>query len=144
MNSRNEAKPVRATDQRQSILECRHCSRNRNGERRGERCLRVLYPFGPYDTQQRCEPRDLSCIDVPCTDSYQQYVAQQRDAFKSRIPPPDFPGGAGESQFSDAANLSDIVSDTGKQAMGLAPISVDGKDEKTAALAKEVNGIFGY
>lgn len=74
----------------------------------------------------------------------QQYVAQQRDAFLSGIPPPDFPGGSGESQFTDAAKIVDVQSEEGKQAMGLSPIPVDGKDEKRAKLTKEANGIFSH
>lgn len=78
------------------------------------------------------------------TEPLQQYVAQQRDAFAAGIPPPDFPGGLGESQFADATYLTEIQSEVGKQAMGLTPIPIDGKDEKRAKLAQEVNTILGF
>ena len=57
------------------------------------------------------------------------------------VPPPDFPGGLGESQFSDRAQVGDIQSEAGRMAMGLSPIKVNGKNEK---LAHEINGILGY
>ncbi|KAE8542256.1 hypothetical protein D1P53_001029 [Cryptococcus gattii VGV] len=59
---------------------------------------------------------------VPTTPNNVQYIAQQRDAFLHGVPPPDFPGGAGESQFSDRATPKDIQSEAGKFAMGLKPL----------------------
>ncbi|BCR91340.1 DUF1479 domain-containing protein [Aspergillus chevalieri] len=78
---------------------------------------------------------------VPLTPNNAQYVAQQRDAFLKGVPPPDFPGGLGESQFSDRAQVGDIQSEAGRMAMGLSPMKVNGKNEK---LAHEVNKILGY
>lgn len=40
--------------------------------------------------------------------------------------------------------MADVQLGEGKQAMGLSPILVDGKDVKRAKLAKEVNVTFGY
>jgi len=74
----------------------------------------------------------------------QHYIAQQRDSFTSGIPPPDFPGGRGESQFADATYLTEVQSDWGKQAMGLKPIPVHGKNGKQSDLAEEVNTILGF
>ncbi|KIR96064.1 hypothetical protein L804_06645, partial [Cryptococcus deuterogattii 2001/935-1] len=76
---------------------------------------------------------------VPTTPNNVQYIAQQRDAFLHGVPPPDFPGGTGESQFSDRATPKDIQSEAGKFAMGLKPL-----DASKGALAKSVNSILGY
>ncbi|PIG80732.1 hypothetical protein AARAC_006526 [Aspergillus arachidicola] len=81
---------------------------------------------------------------VPLTPNNAQYVAQQRDAFLKGIPPPDFPGGVGESQFSDRAQVGDVQSQAGREAMGLSPIKPSIKNEKSAKLAEEVNKIMGY
>ncbi|KAE8165217.1 hypothetical protein BDV40DRAFT_286442 [Aspergillus tamarii] len=68
----------------------------------------------------------------------------QRDAFLKGIPPPDFPGGVGESQFSDRAQVGDVQSQAGREAMGLSPIKPGIKNEQSAKLAQEVNKILGY
>ncbi|UCK58854.1 hypothetical protein AFCA_001691 [Aspergillus flavus] len=81
---------------------------------------------------------------VPLTLNNAQYVAQQRDAFLKGTPPPDFPGGVGESQFSDRAQVGDVQSQAGREAMGLSPIKPSIKNEKSAKLAEEVNKIMGY
>ena len=59
------------------------------------------------------------------------------------IPPPDFPGGVGESEYSDRATVTDIHSSEGKVGMGLSPIKL-GTDEKSKKLEKEVNTILGF
>ncbi|KAG9964054.1 DUF1479-domain-containing protein, partial [Aureobasidium melanogenum] len=101
-----------------------------------------------HGTEMENTGKNDACVfyipSVPMTPNNAQYVAQQRDAFAAGIPPPDFPGGLGESQFADATYLTEIQSEAGKQAMGLVPISVDGKDNKRAELAKEVNNILGF
>jgi hypothetical protein len=60
------------------------------------------------------------------------------------IPPPDFPGGLGESEFSDRATVGDIQSEAGNVAMGLSPVKLDGKNEKSKKLEKEINEIMGF
>ena len=57
------------------------------------------------------------------------------------VPPPDFPGGLGESQFSNRAQVGDIQSEAGRVAMGLGPIKPNGKNER---LVQEVNQILGH
>ncbi|KAJ5108169.1 hypothetical protein N7456_004844 [Penicillium angulare] len=78
---------------------------------------------------------------VPLTPSNAQYVAQQRDAFLKGVPPPDFPGGLGESEYSDRATVNDIQSEAGRMAMGLSPVNLNGKNNK---LEKEINNILGH
>lgn len=60
------------------------------------------------------------------------------------IPPPDFPGGLGESEFPDRATVADIQSEVGKVAMGTSPVRLHGKDEKSKKLEEEVNRIMGF
>ena len=80
---------------------------------------------------------------MDCANASQRYVAQHCDAFLAGIPPPDFPGGSGESAFANHATAKDVQSEAGKAAMGLSPLRSDGWSKKNNALAKEVNTIFG-
>ncbi|GMG09667.1 unnamed protein product [Aspergillus oryzae] len=73
-----------------------------------------------------------------------QFPGFPSDADKKGTPPPDFPGGVGESQFSDRAQVGDVQSQAGREAMGLSPIKPSIKNEKSAKLAEEVNKIMGY
>lgn len=59
------------------------------------------------------------------------------------VPPPDFPGGAGESQFADRANPIDIQSAQGKLAMGFSPFPVK-EGSVQGELAKRANFMLGY
>jgi hypothetical protein len=74
----------------------------------------------------------------------QQYIAQQRDSFLKGVPPPDFPGGAGESEFTDRAKSEDVLGESGRLAMGLSPLKIDEQSERQGVLAREVNKILGY
>ena len=74
----------------------------------------------------------------------QQYIAQQRDSFLKGIPPPDFPGGAGESEFDSRAKVEAIINESGRLAMGLSPLKTTGQSERQKVLAHEVNKILGY
>jgi hypothetical protein len=74
----------------------------------------------------------------------QQYVAQQRDAFLKGVPPPDFPGGSGESEFADRGSTKDILSDSGRLAMGLGPLNTSEATKGKEGLVSEVNKILGY
>jgi hypothetical protein len=105
--------------------------------------LRVLYPVGPIDSQQRGRTFD-TLLQEPFANYSQHYVAQQRDAFLQGVPPPDFPGGAGESEFSDKATTKDILSNSGKRAMGLSPFSTSETTKEKESLVSEVNKILGY
>ncbi|KAK0118604.1 hypothetical protein ONS95_007489 [Cadophora gregata] len=81
---------------------------------------------------------------VPLTLNNAQYIAQQRDSFLKGVPPPDFPGGVGESEFTDRAKKEDILDGFGKVAMGLSPLKIDGATARQEALARDVNKILGY
>jgi hypothetical protein len=74
----------------------------------------------------------------------QQYAAQQRDAFLKGVPPPGFPGGYGESNFVDRGPTKDILSDSGRLAMGLSPLNTSEIAKGKESLASEVDKILGY
>lgn len=74
----------------------------------------------------------------------QQYIAQQRDSFLKGAPPPDFPGGAGESKFTNRAKSEDVFGESGRLAMGLSRLKIDGQSERQEVLARKVNKILGY
>jgi hypothetical protein len=71
---------------------------------------------------------------VPLTLANVRYISDQRDSFLSRTPPPDFPGGVGESNFKGSGSNADILSTEGKKAMGLAAFdygAVKGEAERS-------------
>lgn len=74
----------------------------------------------------------------------QQYIAQQRDSFLKGVPPPDFPGGSGESQYADRATVADIASVEGKRALGLAPFERVAGGGKANAMRMAANKALGY
>lgn len=59
---------------------------------------------------------------VPLTEANARYVREQREHFHGRIPPPDFPGGEGESRFEGTASDDAITTVEGSQGMGLSPL----------------------
>ncbi|GAT19070.1 similar to An14g07330 [Aspergillus luchuensis] len=107
--------------------------------------LRLAETMIPYPT---VEPGDTGKTDNDPNEldeaNPDQYVKQQREAFLKGVPPPDFPGGSGESQFSDRATIADIQSEAGKVAMGLSPIKLNGKDEKSKKLGQNMNAMLGF
>lgn len=75
---------------------------------------------------------------APLTEANAQYVKAQRDNFLARIPPPDFPGGEGESRFKGTGGEHDIPTVEGRRAMGMAPMEMDGVDADEKILRKAV------
>ena len=63
---------------------------------------------------------------VPLTAQNAEYVRDMRDNFLVGRPAPDFPGGVGESEFTGRGMPEDIISESGKTAMGLAPFFLEG------------------
>jgi len=109
--------------------------------------------FWSADTIHGTENDNTSDIDacvfyipaVPLTENNVAYVSQQRDAFLKGVPPPDFPGGAGESSFADRATPKDLLSDVGRRGMGLDRMVVGaGANTMQKDLAKSANSILGY
>ncbi|KAJ9123223.1 hypothetical protein QFC22_001418 [Naganishia vaughanmartiniae] len=81
---------------------------------------------------------------VPLTEANARYVKDQQVHYQQRIPPPDFPGGEGEKFFEGTGGDADIVTEQGKQTMGLAPLSLEGIDSSEKLLRQKVNKIWGF
>ncbi|ORY24395.1 hypothetical protein BCR39DRAFT_561571 [Naematelia encephala] len=56
---------------------------------------------------------------VPLTAQNAEYVRDQRESFLAARPPPDFPGGVGESGFQGTGREEDVVGLAARNAMGL-------------------------
>lgn len=52
------------------------------------------------------------------------YLVKQKYSFENGIPPPDFPGGEGESKHRGRATLKSIETIEGRRAMGFEPFSI--------------------
>ncbi|KAL6305120.1 hypothetical protein BKA93DRAFT_817078 [Sparassis latifolia] len=61
---------------------------------------------------------------VPLTEHNATYLREQRLAFKGGLPPPDFPGGDGESRFFGRATTEDVEGVEGRRLLGLEPFEV--------------------
>lgn len=53
----------------------------------------------------------------PVTEANVEYLRRQRSDFLEGVPPPDFPGGKGESQHIGRSTLKDLQSYTNDQGM---------------------------
>jgi hypothetical protein len=62
---------------------------------------------------------------IPLTAANYSYVYHQRLAFERGTPPPDFPGGIGESTHIGRGQPADIKDVRARRAMGLAPFAID-------------------
>lgn len=60
---------------------------------------------------------------VPLTLKNLHYIKEQRDSMTARTPPPDFPGGEGESGFVGSGSYPDILTSEGRRAMGFQSFS---------------------
>jgi hypothetical protein len=70
---------------------------------------------------------DSSVFYIPAAPLCQvnvDYLAQQRHSFEHGIPPPDFPGGEGESRHVGRATPENINTLEGRRAMGFEPFEV--------------------
>lgn len=82
---------------------------------------------------------------VPMTPLNAAYVADQRDAFRNRIPPPDFPGGVGESQFRGTGTPDDVKGTDARRGMGLEAFEVsDTMPANERAVVEACNKILGF
>ena len=61
---------------------------------------------------------------IPTTKVNFDYVREQRNRFERGIPPQDFPGGSGESQFSGRGGHNDIIGGTARRSMALEPFDI--------------------
>ena len=62
-------------------------------------------------------------LSVPLCDVNADYLKHQRANFLGLTPPPDFPGGVGESKHVGTGSVEDL-SEAGKRAMGCSPFPV--------------------
>jgi len=86
------------------------------------------YADGIHSVEASNEGKNAASVlyipSVPLTLANVKYIKDQREQYLAGVPPPDFPGGAGESGFTNKGVESDILSLEGKRAMGLAPFDL--------------------
>ncbi|CAF5143025.1 unnamed protein product [Rotaria magnacalcarata] len=61
---------------------------------------------------------------VPLCEMNVKYLVQQRDAFLQGIPPPDFPGGEGESHHIGRGTHEELIQLIGGRSMGFELFSI--------------------
>lgn len=59
---------------------------------------------------------------APLCDVNAEYLRRQRENFLKKQPPPDFPGGVGESMH-EGTGTADVLSAVGRRSMGLQPFN---------------------
>ncbi|KAH8824513.1 hypothetical protein DL96DRAFT_1614299 [Flagelloscypha sp. PMI_526] len=75
---------------------------------------------------------------VPLTLKNADYLLDQKIAFTKGVPPPDFPGGEGESKNVYRASIEDVKTIEGKEALGFEPFSPNVVGEVLASKANAV------
>lgn len=85
---------------------------------------------------------------APLTKANATYLAAQRARFEAGKPAPDFPGGAGESEFVGRAGKGDVHAGSGEaglRALGFAPfVPQEGETEGGKRVIEEANRILGF
>ncbi|KJA28714.1 hypothetical protein HYPSUDRAFT_33048 [Hypholoma sublateritium FD-334 SS-4] len=76
---------------------------------------------------------------VPLTVHNANYLRDQRINFLAGLPPPDFPGGAGETEFVGRGTAEDIPSSEGREMYGLQAFAADSSKGMSADFAQKVN-----
>lgn len=94
---------------------------------------------------------DSSVLYIPACPTTKvniNYAFQQRDKFLQGIPPPDFPGGKGESEHigrPDTATLRTVAGEEGLRAAGFAPFDVEKAETKgEATILSYANRVMGF
>jgi hypothetical protein len=85
----------------------------------------------------------------PVTEANAEYVKRQRSDFLDGVPPPDFPGGIGESKHVGRANLKDLQSyanDQGMRAFGFGEWNAEEENLNFGQrrVLKKANEILGF
>lgn len=82
---------------------------------------------------------------VPLTKINAEYIRDQRANFEARCPPPDFPGGEGETNFKGTGVPQDIKGAEARAAMGLEafPVTNDMRAGEREA-RKVANEVLGF
>lgn len=76
---------------------------------------------------------------IPLTKTNFEYIQQQRACFASATPPPDFPGGQGESQFQNTARPDDVQGDVARRSFGLQKFDASTQPSRQRELLKWCN-----
>ncbi|KAF8181820.1 hypothetical protein BJ912DRAFT_906656 [Pholiota molesta] len=79
---------------------------------------------------------------VPLTVHNASYLRDQRINFLAGLPPPDFPGGEGESQFIGRGSVADINTDEGRRLYGLEAFAADQTKGLGAGFVEKVNQVL--
>ena len=61
---------------------------------------------------------------IPTTKVNWEYVMHQRQCFERGVPPPDFPGGQGEAQYTGRGTPEDVKGDKARRSLGLMELDV--------------------
>ncbi|PYI20298.1 DUF1479-domain-containing protein [Aspergillus violaceofuscus CBS 115571] len=85
----------------------------------------------------------------PVTEANAQYVRRQREDFLNGVPPPDFPGGKGESEHigrTTQAHLARYTKEQGLRSLGLEKWNTGEKNLKQGqrAVLKIADEIMGF
>ena len=91
--------------------------------------------------------RDSSVLYIPAAplcEVNSHYLKNQRAQFMNGQPPPDFPGGVGESTHKNRGTVDDL-SDRGKRAMGCKKFEIDPKASPGQQVAaRSANSILAF
>ncbi|KIL63976.1 hypothetical protein M378DRAFT_1045411 [Amanita muscaria Koide BX008] len=96
----------------------------------------------PGSVRQHRGTSDSSVLNIPAvplTVDNAHFMRQQRENFEARLPPPDFPGGKGESECVGRAKGEDVKRTEARRVLGLDPfVSASlGENAKMIKLANE-------
>ncbi|RKK93667.1 hypothetical protein BFJ71_g9461 [Fusarium oxysporum] len=74
-----------------------------------------------------------------------EYIRDQKATLLSGRPPPDFPGGTGESEFKSRGTGDDLLTVEGKEGIGLVPFKLTDTMSETQRLTRQAaNAILGF
>ncbi|KAF9479392.1 DUF1479-domain-containing protein [Pholiota conissans] len=79
---------------------------------------------------------------VPLTVHNASYIRDQRINFFAGLPPPDFPGGEGESKYVGRGSVDDINTNEGRYMYGLKAFEVDDSKALSAEFVEKVNRVL--
>jgi len=109
------------------------------------------YVFWHCDVAHMVEPEHKGKEDgsifyipvLPLCEINVEYLRDQKPSFEKGTPPPDFPGGVGESKHVGRGTFDDVHPD-GRAAMGYVKFDVDSaKTPGERAAYKSVNALLG-
>ncbi|EXA46300.1 hypothetical protein FOVG_07026 [Fusarium oxysporum f. sp. pisi HDV247] len=82
---------------------------------------------------------------VALTPKNMEYIRDQKATLLSGRPPPDFPGGTGESEFKSRGTGDDLLTVEGKEGIGLVPFKLEDTMSETERLTRQAaNSVLGF